>query len=83
MDTFLLDELLRGFLREDLEHGDITTEAIFSDRETGSALLRAREPLVAAGLRQWLPASSVCLTDDSTFPVWHRTERASLPEKRC
>lgn len=50
MDTFLLDELLRGFLREDLEHGDITTEAIFSGAETGSAVLRAREPLVAAGL---------------------------------
>ena len=50
MDTFLLDELLRGFLREDLEHGDITTEAIFSGEETGSALFVAREPLVAAGL---------------------------------
>jgi nicotinate-nucleotide pyrophosphorylase (carboxylating) len=50
MDTFLLDELLRGFLREDLEHGDITTEAIFSGTETGAAVLRAREPLVAAGL---------------------------------
>ncbi len=50
MDTFLLDELLRGFLREDLEHGDITTEAIFPSDETGSALFVAREPLVAAGL---------------------------------
>jgi len=50
MNTFLLDELLRGFLREDLEHGDITTEAIFSDEETGSALFVARESLVAAGL---------------------------------
>ena len=30
MDTFLLDTLLRPFLAEDLEHGDITTEAIFA-----------------------------------------------------
>ncbi len=49
MDNLLLDDTLRGFLREDLEHGDITTEAIFSE-ETGSALFVAREPLVAAGL---------------------------------
>ena len=27
MDSFLLDEQLRNFLREDLEHGDITTDA--------------------------------------------------------
>lgn len=50
MDLFLIDEQLRGFLREDLEHGDITTEAIFSGHETGSAVLRAREPLIAAGM---------------------------------
>jgi nicotinate-nucleotide pyrophosphorylase (carboxylating) len=50
MDTFLIDDLLRGFLREDLEHGDITTEAIFSGHETGSAVIRAREPLIAAGI---------------------------------
>ena len=50
MDTFLIDELLRSFLREDLEHGDITTEAIFSGRETAAAVMRAREPLIAAGI---------------------------------
>jgi nicotinate-nucleotide pyrophosphorylase (carboxylating) len=50
MNTFLIDELLRGFLREDLEHGDITTEAIFSGTETAAAVMRAREPLVAAGM---------------------------------
>jgi nicotinate-nucleotide pyrophosphorylase (carboxylating) len=52
MDTFLLDEQLRNFLREDLEHGDITTDAIFSDQETATVLIRAREPLVAAGMEQ-------------------------------
>ncbi|XOF33725.1 MAG: carboxylating nicotinate-nucleotide diphosphorylase [Candidatus Electrothrix sp. YB6] len=50
MDTFLLDEQLRSFLREDLEHGDITTDAIFSDQETALVTLRARESLIAAGI---------------------------------
>ncbi|WP_417914411.1 carboxylating nicotinate-nucleotide diphosphorylase [Candidatus Electronema sp. JM] len=50
MNTFLLDDILRGFLREDLEHGDITTESIFSGHEFGSAVFRARQPLIAAGL---------------------------------
>ena len=50
MDTFLLDEHLRRFLREDLEHGDITTDAIFTDQETASVALRARQPLIAAGM---------------------------------
>jgi nicotinate-nucleotide pyrophosphorylase (carboxylating) len=52
MDTFLLNEQLRIFLREDLEHGDITTDAIFSDQETATVTIRAREPLVAAGMEQ-------------------------------
>lgn len=52
MDTFLLDEQLRNFLREDLEHGDITTNAIFSDQETATVTLRAREPLIATGMEQ-------------------------------
>ncbi len=52
MDTFLLDEQLRNFLREDLEHGDITTNAIFSDQETATVALRAREPLIATGMEK-------------------------------
>ncbi|MCW5201399.1 carboxylating nicotinate-nucleotide diphosphorylase [Desulfobulbus sp. US5] len=52
MDSFLLDEQLRNFLREDLEHGDITTDAIFSDQETATVTIRAREPLIAAGMEQ-------------------------------
>jgi nicotinate-nucleotide pyrophosphorylase (carboxylating) len=52
MDTFLLDEQLRNFLREDLEHGDITTNAIFSDQESATVALRAREPLIATGMEQ-------------------------------
>ncbi|OQX20342.1 MAG: nicotinate-nucleotide diphosphorylase (carboxylating) [Desulfobulbaceae bacterium A2] len=48
-DPILLDPLLHSFLAEDLGHGDVTSEAIFTD-EPGRAVLRAREPLVAAGM---------------------------------
>ena len=51
MDTFLLDEQLRAFLQEDLEHGDITTDAIFTDQDQAQVCLRAREPLLAAGMQ--------------------------------
>ena len=50
MDPFLLNEQLRRFLQEDLEHGDITTDASFSDQETATVTIRARESLVAAGM---------------------------------
>ncbi len=51
MDDFLLDQQLRLFLQEDLEHGDITTDAVFST-ETASARFVARQPLVACGMEQ-------------------------------
>ncbi len=51
MDDFLLDQQLRLFLQEDLEHGDITTDAVFSE-ETASARFVARQPLVACGMKQ-------------------------------
>lgn len=50
MDELLLDSQLRGFLAEDIGAGDITTEAVFRAGEGGSAILRARQPLVAAGM---------------------------------
>lgn len=50
MNTFLLDSLLKNFLQEDLEHGDVTTEAIFSGHEQGSANLQARTALIPAGI---------------------------------
>jgi nicotinate-nucleotide pyrophosphorylase (carboxylating) len=67
MDTFLIDELLRGFLREDIEHGDITTEAIFSNTETASASLQAREPLIAAGIETVAARVFRLLDDCLTF----------------
>ena len=50
MDTFLLDPILRRFLREDLEHGDITTDAIFAQEDRASAAFIARHALVASGM---------------------------------
>jgi len=50
MDTFLLDKALRGFLAEDLEHGDITTEAIFAPQDQARACFIARHPMTVVGM---------------------------------
>lgn len=50
MDTFLLDPILRHFLAEDLEHGDITTEAIFSPADHSEACFIARHPMTVVGM---------------------------------
>ncbi len=52
MDSFLLDGQLRRFLLEDLEHGDMTTEAIFSDQDQAAAALVARQLMVVAGMER-------------------------------
>lgn len=50
MDEMLLESQLRTFLVEDIGAGDITTDAVFRDDQVATAVLRAREPLVAAGM---------------------------------
>ena len=50
MDTFLLDTILQAFLREDLEHGDITTEAIFGPQDRARASFIARHPMTVVGM---------------------------------
>jgi nicotinate-nucleotide pyrophosphorylase (carboxylating) len=50
MDTFLLDNILRAFLAEDLEHGDITTEAIFTPQDLAQACFMARHAMVVVGM---------------------------------
>ena len=50
MDTFLLDPILRAFLAEDLEHGDLTTEAIFAAEDRAAASFVARHPMVVVGM---------------------------------
>ncbi|PIE58932.1 MAG: nicotinate-nucleotide diphosphorylase (carboxylating) [Desulfobulbus propionicus] len=50
MDSYLLDISLHGFLQEDLEHGDSTTDAIFGPEDQACAQFVAREPMVVAGM---------------------------------
>ena len=50
MDTFLLDNALRSFLAEDLEHSDITTEAIFTPQDRAQACFLARHPMIVVGM---------------------------------
>jgi nicotinate-nucleotide pyrophosphorylase (carboxylating) len=50
MDKNLLHDMIRGFLREDVGRGDITSESIFSDHEIGSARLVARDSFIVAGV---------------------------------
>lgn len=49
MDKNLLHKMIRSFLEEDVGRGDLTSESIFFENETGSARLVARETFVAAG----------------------------------
>ncbi|MCF8057616.1 MAG: carboxylating nicotinate-nucleotide diphosphorylase [Desulfocapsa sp.] len=49
MDKVSLQSMLRSFLREDIAHGDLTSEPLFSSETMGSADLVARESFVIAG----------------------------------
>jgi len=43
---------LRQFLLEDIGHGDITTDAIFSNDQEGRGVFVAKEPLVSVGMKK-------------------------------
>jgi len=60
MDSFLLDRQLQRFIEEDLEHGDITTDALFTDETAALVQAVARQPLVACGMEQ-VAARVFCL----------------------
>lgn len=49
MDKNLLRSRLQEFLTEDIGRGDLTSESIFSDTDSGCASLVAREECIAAG----------------------------------
>jgi nicotinate-nucleotide pyrophosphorylase (carboxylating) len=49
MDKNLLQAMIREFLREDVGRGDLTSESIFPESQTGTARLVAREAFVLAG----------------------------------
>ncbi len=49
MDKNSLRQLISGFLQEDIGRGDLTSEAIFSPNEMGTANLVARQSMIVAG----------------------------------
>ena len=49
MDKNLLRDMIGHFLREDVGRGDLTSESIFSEQDTGSARLVARDSFIVAG----------------------------------
>jgi nicotinate-nucleotide pyrophosphorylase (carboxylating) len=49
MDRLLRKRMIEHFLAEDIACGDVTSEAIFSDREMGAAEFVAQDSFVAAG----------------------------------
>lgn len=50
MDKYSLHSLLRSFLQEDIGHGDLSSESLFTEDVMGRADLVAREPFVVAGV---------------------------------
>jgi len=50
MDKNVLHDMIRGFLREDVGRGDLTSESIFFQGEAGTAKLVARDRFVVAGM---------------------------------
>jgi nicotinate-nucleotide pyrophosphorylase (carboxylating) len=61
MDSYLIARQLHNFLAEDIEHGDITTDAIFDDKAVARVSLVARESLVAAGMEKVAALVFTCL----------------------
>ncbi len=52
MNRFLIEQQLRSFLHEDLGHGDLTTDAIFSKNQIGKGVFVAKEALVTVGMER-------------------------------
>lgn len=50
MDKYSLHSLLRTFLQEDIGHGDLSSESLFTEDVLGQADLVARESFVVAGV---------------------------------
>lgn len=50
MDKYNLHSLLRSFLQEDIGHGDLSSESLFTEDVVGQANLQARESFVVAGV---------------------------------
>ena len=52
MDALALDSLLRRFLTEDIAHGDLTTESIFTAASQTTGRFIARQPMICAGMEK-------------------------------
>lgn len=69
MDKNVIHDMIRGFLREDIGRGDLTSESIFYQGETGTAQLVARGQFIVAGMASvaaevfQVQNSSICTID--------------------
>jgi len=66
LNTREIEEIIRRGLEEDAPSGDVTTNNLFDEHETGSALLIAKQTGIIAGL---LIAKKVFITLDPDFQV--------------
>ena len=60
MDTQYLKNMIRQFLAEDIGHGDITSEPIFSSTQQGKAFFIAKDEFITAGLAEIAPMVFQC-----------------------
>ena len=69
MDKAALHTLIRSFLAEDIGRGDLTSESIFDQDQTGCARIVARESFVVAGGKSvaaevfWVQNPAIVVTD--------------------
>ena len=83
MDTFLLDRILHTFLAEDLEHGDITTEAIFAPEDRARACCIARHPMTVVGMATVATRVFSCSTRASAARTRSPTVPGWTPAPNC
>ncbi len=60
VDTQYLKNIIRQFLAEDIGHGDITSEPIFSPTQKGKAFFIAKAEFITAGLASIAPMVFQC-----------------------
>lgn len=63
----LIRKAIEGFLAEDIGNGDITSEAIFSAEQQGTAQFIAKEPFLAAGMRSVAAEVFLAINPSVTF----------------
>lgn len=75
MNHFTVRNSLLGFLQEDLGNGDVTSDAIFSPEQFGTARFIAKESFVTAGIANF--ASDVFTLVNPSINVIHSVEEGS------